>query len=73
MSGLNREGFFGITVPSFHVASALLFSTIGLLRLAPVLALALVGLVDLYRRGSRAEAVLIASLFVAYLIFNSGF
>lgn len=71
--GLNREGFFGITVPSFHVVSALLFSTIGLVRLAPVLALALVGLVYLYRLGSKAEALLIASLFVAYLVFNSGY
>jgi hypothetical protein len=71
--GLNREGVFGVTLPSFRVASALLFSTAGLLRLAPVLALSVVGLVLLHRRGHRAEVVLIASLVGAYLVFNSGY
>lgn len=71
--GLNREGVFGVTLPSFHVASALLFSTVGLLRLAPVLALSVVGLVLLNRRGYRAEVLLIASLVGAYLVFNSGY
>jgi hypothetical protein len=71
--GVNREGLFGVTTPSFHVASALLFSTIGLLRVAPVLVLAVVGVVFLYRRAWRAEALLIAALFFAYLLFNSGY
>jgi hypothetical protein len=71
--GANRKGLFGVTIPSFHVASALLFSTIGLLRLAPVLLLAAVGVVFLYRQGKRAEALLIAGLSFAYLLFNSGY
>jgi hypothetical protein len=70
---VNREGFFGVTGPSFHVASSLLFSTIGLLRVTPVLLLGVVGLFFLYRRGQRAETLLIAGLSVAYLLFNSGY
>jgi hypothetical protein len=69
----NRKGFFGVTTPSFHVASEILFSTIGLLRLAPVLLLGAVGIVFLYRRGQRAEALLISGLSLAYLLFNSGY
>jgi hypothetical protein len=71
--GLNREGFFGITAPSFHVLTALLFDTIGLLRLSPVLVFAPAGLVLLYRRGQRAEALVIAALAAAYLVFDSGY
>jgi hypothetical protein len=51
----------------------LLFSNIGLLRLSPVLALAIVGIVLLYRRGRRAEAVLVAAIGLGYLIYNSGY
>lgn len=69
----NRTGLFGVATPSFHVASELLFSRIGLLRLAPVLAVAVVGLAGLYRRGYRAEALLVAGLSLAYLVFNSGY
>lgn len=69
----NRTGFFGVATPSFHVASELLFSRIGLLRLAPVLVLAVVGLAALYRRGFRAEALLVAGMSLAYLVFNSGY
>jgi hypothetical protein len=71
--GVNRRGLFGVTVPSFQVTSDLLFSTIGLLRLAPVLSLSFVGVFLLYRRGNRAEALLIAALSSAYLLFNSGY
>jgi hypothetical protein len=69
----NRTGFFGVGTPSFHVASQLLFARIGLLRLAPVLVLAAAGLVALYRRGYRAESLLVAGMTLAYLVFNSGY
>ena len=71
--GLNRTGTFGVNAPSFRVTTELLFSTTGLLRLSPVLALAAVGLVLLYRRGHRAEAVLAAGISLAYLVYNSGY
>jgi hypothetical protein len=69
----NTSGLFGVSTPSVHVASELLFGKIGLLRIAPVLVLAVVGLVLTFRRGHRAEASLIAALAVAYLVFNSGY
>jgi hypothetical protein len=71
--GSNAGGFFGVGVPSLKVALDLLFSAKGLLLLAPVLAMGVVGIVLLARRGRRAEAWTIAGLAVAYLIYNSGY
>lgn len=71
--GLNDGGFFGIDLPSVGVALKLLFSSRGLLTLSPVLALALVGVVLLYRRGRRAEALAIGGMALAYLVYNSGY
>jgi hypothetical protein len=69
----NRVGLFGVTRPNFQVASELLFWRIGLLRVAPVLILAVLGIVLMHRRGHRAEAILIAGISLAYLVFNSGY
>jgi hypothetical protein len=71
--GANASGFFGIDVPNPKVALDLLFSAKGLLVLAPVLAMGIVGIVLLHRRGRRAEAWTIAGLVVAYLVYNSGY
>jgi hypothetical protein len=71
--GLNVKGTFGIGAPSFRVAMELLFSRIGLFTLSPVLALAAIGIVLLYRRGRRAEALLVAVTSLAYLVYNSGY
>jgi hypothetical protein len=71
--GLNDEGFFGIGVPDPHVALKLLFSAKGLLTLSPVLALGAVGAVLLYRRGRRAEALVLGGVPLAYLVYNSGY
>jgi hypothetical protein len=73
VGGLNRTGKFGVNMPSFRVAMELLFSNIGLLRLSPVLALAVVGVVLLYRRGRREEALLVAAVGLAYLVYNAGY
>ena len=69
----HQSGFFGITTPSLRTAAALLFSSHGLLTLAPVLALAALGVVLLYRRGNRAEATVTAGICLAYLLYNSGY
>ena len=58
--GLNSPGFFGVGRPHPRVALELLFSNRGLLTLTPVLALAGIGVVLLFRRGWRAEALTIA-------------
>jgi hypothetical protein len=71
--GLNDGGFFGIGVPSGRVAVQLLFSSKGLLTLSPVLAMALAGLVVMYRRGMRAEALVIGGVTLAFLVYNSGY
>jgi 4-amino-4-deoxy-L-arabinose transferase-like glycosyltransferase len=71
--GANDSGFFGIDVPNPKVALDLLFSAKGLLVLAPVLAMGIVGIVLLRRRGRRAEAWTIGGLVGVYLIYNSGY
>ena len=71
--GLNDSGFFGIDLPDFQIALDLLFANKGLLTLAPVLGVALAGLVLLHRRGWRAEAYVIGGLFLLYLTYNSGY
>ena len=67
-----QTGFFGQTLPSGHILVDLLLSQRGLLVLTPVLAAAGVGGLLLWRRGLRAEAVLIASLVVVELVWNAG-
>jgi hypothetical protein len=71
--GANDSGFFGIDVPNPKVLLQLLLSSKGLLILAPVLAMGIVGIVLLYRRGRRAEAWTLGGLVAAYLIYNSGY
>lgn len=72
--GLNEDGFFGITVPRPDAALELLFSGRGLLTLAPVLVLAIAGVVALRRAGRhRAEATTIAAIGLAYFVYNAGY
>jgi hypothetical protein len=68
-----HRGFFGITAPSLRVAATLLGDSRGLLTLAPVLAMGALGAVALYRRGKRAEALVIGGVCLAYLTYNSGY
>jgi hypothetical protein len=62
-------GIFGLTLPDVHTALALLFAPAGLASLA----CGVVGAVFLYRRGSRAEGLLLIGLPVAYLLYNASF
>jgi hypothetical protein len=66
------HGFYTLHLPSPHVAVALLLSRRGLLVLTPVLAAGAAGCVSVWRRGLRAEAVLIAALCVTEVVWNSG-
>ncbi len=68
-----HKGFFGITAPSLRVAATLLGDSRGLLTLAPVLAMGALGAVALYRRGRRAEALVIGGVCLCYLSYNSGY
>jgi hypothetical protein len=69
--GLNQAGFFGLV--GFHpgVALDLLFGDRGLIRLAPVLAVAAVGIVCLHRDGRRSEARAAGGIALAYLAYNA--
>ena len=69
----NERGFFGIAWPSIETAGRLLFGERGLIVITPVLLCALAALVPLYRRGWRAEAVLIGGLSLAFLVYNAGY
>jgi hypothetical protein len=71
--GLNDPGFFGVTLPRAGDALSLLFGGRGLLTLAPVLVMAVAGLVLLYRSQWRAEARTIAAIALSYLVYNAGY
>lgn len=69
--GWESAGFFGQTRPSLHDLVALLASQRGMLVVTPVVALAAVGCVTLWRRGLRAEVMLLVALTVVELVWNS--
>jgi branched-subunit amino acid transport protein len=68
-----QKGFFGIGAPSARVFTTLLFDSRGLLTISPVLIMAGVGAVLLYRRGRRAEVLTIAGVCLCYVGYNSGY
>lgn len=65
--------FFGVSAPRPRVALELLLSSRGLLVLGPVIALGAAGAVLLYRRGRRAEALVVGAVAVAFVVYDSGF
>jgi len=71
--GANDAGVYGITHPSIGALLDLLVSGRGLFVLTPITALALVGLPGLARRGLRSEALLIAGLTAAMLLYNASY
>ncbi|HEX8159065.1 MAG TPA: hypothetical protein VF526_16900 [Solirubrobacteraceae bacterium] len=72
--GLNDGGFFGITAPRIVDGLSLLVGGRGLLTLAPVLVVAIAGVVVLHREGRhRAETRTIIAIAVAYLLYNAGY
>jgi hypothetical protein len=66
-------GVLGSTTPSFQILFDALFSMWGLVVLTPVLICGAVGGVLMYRRGRRAEAVVILSVVAAHLVWASTF
>jgi len=69
----HQQGFFGIDVPDPSVAIQLLMTSRGLLTLAPVLVMAAVGLVLVWRRGWRAEALACGAIALVLLVYNAGY
>ena len=73
LGGEQHKGFFGIGLPTLHGLVDTLVGSRGLLIFSPVLAAAAVGLVLMWRRGHRGEA-LVASVFtLALLASDAGY
>ena len=68
-----HSGFFGLSVPSLHSLAHTLFGKRGLFVVSPVLLLAVVGLVLLWRRGLRAEAATAGAIVVAFVVLAAGY
>jgi hypothetical protein len=67
-----EQNFSPLGLPSWDEFSRMMFSSLGLLTLAPVLAAGVVGMVLLYRRGHRAEALVCAAVPVVLVVYFSG-
>lgn len=71
--GLNSGGFFGIGVPRLRQALELLIAPRGVLVIMPVLVMAAVGVWILYKRGRRAEALVIGASTLAFYLYDTGY
>jgi hypothetical protein len=69
----SSQGLFGVKTPRLHTTLELLFAPRGLLTLTPVAAAGALGTILLYRRGRRAEAVVIAAVACAVFLYGSGY
>src|SRR5919108_3980594 len=68
-----KEGFFGISAPTWSGLDRVFFGDHGILREQPVLLLAAAGLVLLWRRGFRAEAAACGAVAVLFALMTSGY
>jgi hypothetical protein len=68
-----RQGFFGLGVPSLHGLKEVLIGDRGLLIFSPVLVLAAVGLYLLWREGRRLDAGVAAAVSIVFLISNAAY
>jgi hypothetical protein len=64
--------FDAVALPRWSGFSLEVFSSLGLLTLAPVLAAGIAGAVLLYRRGYRAEALVCLGVPLAFLVYFAG-
>jgi hypothetical protein len=67
------SGVFGVHSPSLHALVAVLVGHRGALVVAPVLAASVAGLVLLWRRGVRAEALLCAAVALIFIVVDAGY
>jgi hypothetical protein len=68
-----HHGFFGIGIPTLGGLKEELVGPRGLLYFSPVVVAAAVGLWLLWRRGTRAEALLSAVVVVLFVLLNGGY
>jgi hypothetical protein len=67
-----KQGFFGVGLPTPKGIWTLLFDGHGLLLVSPVLAIAVAGLVPFWRRR-RAEATVACVIALSFLVYTSGY
>jgi hypothetical protein len=67
-----EQNFSVLGLPSVSELSRIFFSSLGLLTLAPVLAASVAGMVLLYRRGLRAEALTCAAVPIVVILYFAG-
>jgi uncharacterized protein (TIGR03382 family) len=68
-----HSGFFGIGRPTLDGIRDVLVGTRGLFVWSPISLVAAIGLVLLWRRGHRAEAVLAGSVVVLFVLLDAGY
>jgi hypothetical protein len=66
-------GFYGVNLPDPRVAASLLVSEKGLFVVAPLCAVALVGLPALWRAGRKPEALVCAAVPALFLAYNASY
>jgi hypothetical protein len=71
--GFGSTGSFFLGAPSLRQAVEVLFAPTGLLRTSPVVAVAAAATFLLFRRGRRAEALLIAAICLGYFVFEASY
>jgi hypothetical protein len=67
-----QRNFNAFTAPTWDEFARIMFSSLGLLVLAPVLVAGIVGIALLFRRGRRAEAAVCAAVPLVLLAYFSG-
>jgi hypothetical protein len=67
------QGLFGVGVPDVRELIRILFSWDGLVVQSPVIVLAAVGLVFLWRQGARAEVAVCGAVVVLFLALSAGY
>jgi hypothetical protein len=73
LGGEQHTGFFGIGLPTLHSVTEILVGTRGLLIFSPVLVAAAAGLVLMWRRGHRGEALVAIVVTLAFLLSDAGY
>jgi hypothetical protein len=68
-----RSGFFGIGLPTLGGIRDVLFGSRGLLVWSPLCAVAALGVVVLWRRGFRAEALVAGTVAVIFVLVDAGY
>jgi hypothetical protein len=71
--GLVNNGLFGIGVPKVLGYASILFCPRGLIALTPIVLMAAVGVVLMYRRGLKAEALTIFGVALIYWTYVAGY